>query len=317
MIDKFEYVLSLNEVKEGLAEIKEYKLYHLVDKITLTIKGIKGDFINVINEAGDPQLFSLSHMYAKKVIKPDGHLFNAKYLGRFDNEFKHDSRKKITNFDELEATLRAYDFDGFYLITALDQLVESLKEGYIRANVYKKNPELDLEALYNSKTSSQDSEIHFKENINNFVRLHYRAKDDLMLAYYNALKRLNKAKVLIRFNFDLIKDDVNRVYPLPNCGLDLIYDQHFYQLKVSEATVAQYHFEKYDYVAMFSSYDNHSHSTMVRTAEVLVYDKLATTYIDRLIFINESERIEFLLLLNDKDKSYYTNLSIVDPHKFY
>ena len=77
------------------------------------------------------------------------------------------------------------------------------------------------------KTQQHDGLINFKDNINHFVRLHYRPKDDMLVAFYQSFKRLNKDKVLVRLTFDCIKDEHYHIYPLANCGLDLIYDAAF------------------------------------------------------------------------------------------
>lgn len=316
-MDKFKYLHSLEDIKERLRQEEEYPFFHLVDKINLRFVAIKGDFITVINEEGQKQVFSLTHMYSKRVFKPDNDIFKVEYLGQHDNKVKHDKTSKISNYDELENTLKCYGFDGFYMLLSSEELVTTLQREYFIASALKKDPTRNLATVYLSKTSEQDRLIHFQENIDNFVRLHYRPKNDLLIAYYNAFKRLNKSKVLVRFEFKLLKDETHKVYPLPNCGLDLLYDRHFYELSLNNDSFKLYNFHKYDFVAMFSSFDNHNHSTMVRTSEVLVFEKLATKFIDRLIFESQQEKDAFLLALDEKTRTLLINICTVDSTKFH
>lgn len=313
-MDRFKYLLKLHDIYEALDGVNEYPLFHLVDKVHLTYKGRKGDFITVINEEGNTQVFSLSHMYNRRLIKPDDKLFKVEFIGAHDNEVKHDVTKSIHTYDEFFDTLSTYGFDYFYLLLSVEELILSLKEKAFLSSSNKKSGYNASEFLKH-KLTVQDNEIHYKENISHFVRLHYRPKDDLLLASYHAFKRQNKALVLIGLDFNLIKDEELRVYPLPNAGLDLIYDQHFYLINLRPDTFPIYSLDKYDYVAMFSSYDNHAHSTMVRGAETLVFDKLATRYIKALYFPSESDKKEFLTKIEELNIDIKFDL-IIDATKF-
>ncbi len=293
-MEKFIYMYSLEDIKRQLATIEEYPLYHLVDEVHLLCVGVRGDFMSVIDEHKQKQTFSLSHMYQKRAIKPDNHLFKATFIGPHDDTPKHELGVKINDFSQLETVLKSYGFDGFYMLLSLDELLLNLNRKKFLAAIYRQDPAVDMTRLFQQKSQTQDGVIHFKDNISNFVRLHYRPKDDMLIAFAQAFKRQGKPSVLVRLRFDLISDGKNRVYPLSNCGLDLMYDQHFYQLNLTAKTVPLYHFEKYDFVAQFSSYDNHRHSTMVRTAEVLVFDQLSTRYIDAIIFASKSDQESYL-----------------------
>jgi len=315
-MDKFIYLHSLDDIKNGLSERQDYHLYHLVDDINLRYVSLQGDFVTFINDEDEKQMFSLSHMYTKKAIRPDDDLFRAHYIGVHDNAVKHDVSKTITSYEDWEKTLKAYGFDGFYMLISVDDLVNNLQAGYFYANSYKKNPTIKMDEIFVKKTQQHDGLINFKDNINHFVRLHYRPKDDMLVAFYQSFKRLNKDKVLVRLTFDFIKNEHYHIYPLANCGLDLIYDAAFYQLNLKRDNVTLHHFEKFDYVAQFSSYDNHRHSTMTRTAEVLVYDKLPTHFIDQLIFENEEEKSRFLDKLSKEKREKIQHHSSVDQSLF-
>lgn len=315
-MNKFAYINSLDEIKSALIDRQEYSLYHLVDHVFLKFVALKGDFITVVNEDNQKQVFSLSHMYTKRALRPDEDIFKAVFLGEHDDTHKHQIGHKINNYEQLKSTLEAYNFDGFYTLVSFDDLVNNLSKGYFFAPLYKKNNSVDMQEVYIGKTTLHDGKIEFKDNIDNFVRLHYRPKDDLLVAFYNSFLRLNKAKVLVRFAFNLIQDEESKVYPLSNCGIDMIYDQHFYMLNLNSQTLPLYNFDRYDYVAQFASYDNHAHSTMVRTAEVLVFDRLSTKFIDQLIFDSPVERDLFLSRLENSARASYEKISIVDPTKF-
>jgi hypothetical protein len=293
-MDKFRYLHDLETIKEKLLSKTDYQMFHLVDEIHLNFVSLKGDFITVKNDEDEKQIFSLSHMYNKRAIKPDNDIFIAEKMGEHDDALKHDPTKPIRNYESFINTLKLYGFDGFYQIMSVDSLLMSLKRNVFLCSRYKNEPGLDMNQVYLDKTSKQDNQIHFKENIANFVALHYRSKNDNLLANYHILVRQKLNKVLVRFKPELLVDETKKCYPLPNGGLDLIYDQHFYQLNLTKDNYSLYHFEKYDYVAMFSSYDNHRHSTMVRTANVLVFDKLSIKWIDAFIFENENDKNEFL-----------------------
>lgn len=292
-MDRFQYLLSLQDIYEGLDKIDSYEMFHLVDELTLHYQSRKGDFITVINEDNVSQVFSLSHMYNRRLIRPDNDLFKVQYLGPHDNDVKHDNTKKINDYDAFHYTLTQYGFDYFYILLSVDELLLSIQEKAFLSSVNKKGG-YNANEYFNKKITTQDNEINYRDNISHFVRLHYRPKDDLLLASFHAFNRLHKAQVLVGLDFDLIKDINLKVYPLSNAGLDLIYDQHFYQLNLSAETLPIYHLERYDYVAMFSSYDNHSYSTMVRGAEVLIFDRLPTSYIKVLYFPSENDKKEFL-----------------------
>lgn len=65
-MDKFIYLHSLDDIKNGLSERQDYHLYHLVDDINLRYVSLQGDFVTFINEEDEKQMFSLAHMYTKK-----------------------------------------------------------------------------------------------------------------------------------------------------------------------------------------------------------------------------------------------------------
>ena len=300
-MDKFRYLLSLNEIYSGFDQQQDYHIYHLVDQLNLKFIVRKGDFITVLNDEGEKQIFSLSHMYNRRLIRPDQGLFKVEFLGPHNDVIRHDSSKKINDYADLKLTLEKYGFDGFYTLISVEELLLTLQKGAFLSSANKKGNDYLASKFLLQKTSHQDININYKDNINHFVRLHYRPKDDMLLAFHHAFNRTNKAKVLVQLDYDLIKDAKLKVYPLANCGLDLIYDQHFYQLHLNKDTFSVYHFEKYDFVAMFSAYDNHQHSTMVRTAEVLVFDRLPTQYIKCLYFESSDEENIFLRRLEEVD----------------
>lgn len=313
-MDKFRYLHSLSDIYEQLKIRTNYPLFHLVDQLDLVITKINGDFITVLNEEGKTNVFSLSHMYHKRVIRPDHDLFQVEYIGHHEISVKHEPNKAIHDYQHLEATLKAYDFDGFYLLVSVDDLLNTMKNGNFLATRLKKDPTIDMEEVFQEKTTKQDLLVNFKDNIEYFVRLHYRAKDDLLLATYHSFVRNKKPCVLVRLSFDILLDPSNRCYPLSNCGLDLIYDQHFYQLFLTPKTFPLYHFHKYDFPSMFGDYDNHEISTMVRTAEVLVFHQLSSKYIDQLYFENNEDKDYFIRQSTQKNQALPLE---VNPTKFY
>lgn len=293
-MEKFIYINSLESIKEGLQSRKDYTFFHLVDQIHLVFVSLKGDFITVLNDEQKEQMFSLSHMYHKRAIQPDDDLFSANVIGQHDNDLKHKSGQLIESYSTFLATLESYGFDGFYQIMNTNFLFLTLKRKALLCARYRQDPAVNMQEVYLSKVTTQDQNIHYKENIDNFVALHYRPKNDQLLSSYHILTRQKANKVLVRFKATLLQDPNNKCYPLSNYGLDLIFDQHFYQLNLNNQNYPLYQFDKYDYVAMFSSYDNHQHSTMVRTSFVLIYDQISIEWIDALIFENEEDKILFL-----------------------
>ena len=203
-------------------------------------------------------------------------------------------KKHITTYAELRSLLtHGEEFLGFYHLTAVENAIQIINDGYLGARETAKNIIYD-NVVYNL-TSKGVKGSNRSTRILKYVRFYMNIINKATFSMKYNFKNNGTYGVIFAIPFETIKELDTPIILSPinaHYLTDEDFDWRLYNIH-NEKKLANIDFSEFNFKKTYSAYNDKVENEYL-TAEVLFYDKVPLEYIKHIIFKNSQEMYNFL-----------------------